>query len=174
VRIAVKSMRDVGIDARERFVDANLYATALSGGDFDLIMNTPAPAPTPSKPWSRFETIMTTRDFAPEGEKAYTNMGRFNAPNAPGYIARIDELLGQIPTIRDQAALIRAYRELNVLFMQNQPTLPLVYRPDQFYEFSIKAWTGFPTAANPYLPPQIPGDRLGTRMLWRLQPVAKD
>ena len=169
VRIAVKGMREVGIDAREKFVDASLFWNALFQADFDMIMNTPASNPSPSKPWSRFETIMTTQDFAPVGDKMYKNMGRFNDPNAPGYIARIDELLTQIPTITDEQQLITAYRELNRIYMQQQPTLPLVYRPDQFYEFSNKTWSNMPTAKNPYLPPQIPGDRLGTKMLWSIK-----
>ncbi|HEY5376611.1 MAG TPA: ABC transporter substrate-binding protein [Polyangiaceae bacterium] len=171
VRIAVRSMRSVGIDARERFVDASLFWNALFEGDFDLIMNTPSSAPSPSKPWSRFETLMTTQDFAPLGEKMYKNMGRFNDPKAPGYVPRIDELLAQIPSIKDEAALTAAYHELNVLFLQLQPDLPLVYRPDAFYEFSSKHWSNMPSAANPYLPPLTPGDRLGTNMLWAIKPV---
>jgi ABC-type sugar transport system permease subunit len=67
-------------------------------------------------------------------------------------------------------ALVPAYRELNVLFMQQQPTLPLVYRPDAFYEFSEKHWSNMATAENPYLPPLVPGDRLGTKMLWTIKP----
>jgi peptide/nickel transport system substrate-binding protein len=55
--------------------------------------------------------------------------------------------------------------------MQAQPAIPLVYRPDAFYEFSVRHWEGFPTAADPYEPSEIPGDRLGTRILWHLRPV---
>ena len=174
VRIAVRGMREAGIDARERFVDGGVFWSELFKGDFDMIMNTPASPPSPSKPWSRFEAIMTTRDFAPEGEKVYKNMGRFNDPKGPGYIARIDQLLAKIPTINDSAERAAAYRELNVIFMQQQPTIPLMYRPDQFYEFSTRHWTGFATGKNPYLPPQIPGERLGTGMLWSLKPVPQD
>ncbi len=167
VRIAVKSMRAVGIDARERFVDTSLFWNALYEGDFDLIMHTPSTQPSPSKPWSRFEALLTSQDFAPLGQRMYKNIGRFNDPHAPGYLPLIDELLARIPSLTDDAARLAAYRELNVLFMQEQPDLPLVYRPDTFYEFSIKHWTNLPSAANPYLPPLIPGDRLGTNMLWR-------
>lgn len=174
VRIAVRGMREAGIDVREGFVDASLYFGAVYTGEFDLIMNTPAPPPTPSKPWSRFETVMTTDGFAPEGEKIYKNIGRFNDPKAPGYIARIDELLTQIPTLKDEAQIAKAYRELNVIFMQQQPAIPLHYRADQFYEFSTRHWTNFATAKNPYLPQQIPGERMGTRMLWSLKPVAQN
>jgi len=116
--------------------------------------------------------LLTSRGLAPLGEKMYKNMGRFNDPNSPGYEPRFDELLAQIPTLTDQDELHAAYRELNVLFMQLQPDLPLVYRPDTFYEFSVKHWSNLPSAANPYLPPLIPGDRLGTNMLWSIRPVS--
>jgi peptide/nickel transport system substrate-binding protein len=171
VRIAVKNMRDAGIDVRERFVDASLYWPALYAGDFDLIMNLPTPEPAPSKPWSRLEWVMTSKEWAPEGEKMYRNFGRFNNPKATDYNPRIEELIDLIPQLEDQAQRTAAYRELNVLFMQAQPAIPLVYRPDAFYEFSVRHWEGFPTAADPYEPSEIPGDRLGTRILWHLRPV---
>jgi peptide/nickel transport system substrate-binding protein len=171
VKIVVKSMRAAGIDAREKFVDASLFWGALYTADFDLIMFTPPAPPSPSTPWRRFDIVLSSAEWAPKGEKRYKNLGRFNNPTAPGYIKRIDELLNEIPRIKDEAELVKAYRELNVLYMKNQPTLPLVYRADQFYEFTEQAWKGFPTAANPFLPPQMPGDRLGTRILWSITPA---
>jgi peptide/nickel transport system substrate-binding protein len=169
VRIAVRSMRAVGIDARERFVDASLFWGDLFSGSFDMIMWTPHSQPTPSKPWSRMDFVMTTSSFAPEGEKMFKNFGRFNDPKSPGYVPRVDELLALIPNLKGDA-LVAAYRELNVLYMQLQPTLPLVYRADQLYEFSSKVWENWPTAKNPYAPPQVPGDRMGTALLWHLRP----
>lgn len=171
VRIAVKGMRAVGIDVRERFVDSSLFWTALYGGDFDLIMNTPTPPPSPSKPWSRFDVVLNSADWVPEGQKMYKNMGRFNNPKDAAYVARFDELMKEIPRIKDEAELIKAYRELNVLYMKHQPTIPVQYRADQYYEFTEKVWQGFPTSANPFLPPQMPGDRFGTRILWQIKPA---
>jgi peptide/nickel transport system substrate-binding protein len=172
VRIVVRSMRAVGIDAREHFIDGGLFWTAVFGGDFDLIMYNPHPSPTPSKPWSRFEFILTSEEWAPVGDKMFKNFGRFNNPKSPGYIARFDELIRLIPTLKDEAERAKAYRELNVLFMQHQPVIPLVYRAEQFYEFSTRVWQGFPTSDNPFLPPQVPADRLGTRILWHLKNTA--
>lgn len=168
VRIVVRSMRAVGIDARERFVDASLFWGALYTGTFDMIMWTPHSQPTPSKPWSRMDYVMASADFAPEGEKMFKNFGRFNNPKAPDYVPRIDELIQTIPTMKDEE-FAKGLRELNALFMQYQPTLPLVYRADQLYEFSTKVWDNFPTSENPYAPPQVPGDRLGTELLWHLR-----
>jgi peptide/nickel transport system substrate-binding protein len=171
VGVVVKNLREAGIDAREKFVDANLYWHALFAGEFDMIMHQPAPALTPSQPWGRFEEVLTSEDWAPDGEKMYKNIGRFNNPAAPDYDPRVAELLKRIPTEKDDAVLTKDYRELNVLAMKAQPTLPLVYRPDQFYEVSVRHWDNFPSAKNPYGPPQIPGDRLGTEALWALRPV---
>jgi peptide/nickel transport system substrate-binding protein len=171
VRIAVKGMRAAGIDVREKFVDASLFWGALYAGDFDVIMFTPPAPPSPSTPWRRFDIVLNSDEWAPQGEKRYKNMGRFNNPKGAGYIARFDELLKEIPRIKDEAQLVKAYRELNALYMKHQPTIPLVYRADQFYEFTEKIWTGWPTSANPFLPPQMPGDRFGTRILWQLKPA---
>jgi peptide/nickel transport system substrate-binding protein len=174
VKIAVRGMREAGIDARERFVDASIFWNDIFQGEFDLIMFTPVSPPSPAQPWQRFEFLFTTQDFAPQGEKMYKNMGRFNDPKSPHHIPRIGELLSQIPTLKDEAEITKAYRELNIIFMQQQPTIPLVYRPDNFYEFSTRHWDGFPTAKNPYLPPQIPGERMGTHMLWKIRKVPQN
>jgi peptide/nickel transport system substrate-binding protein len=48
----------------------------------------------------------------------------------------------------------------------------VVYRPEQFFEFSTRVWRGFPTGKDPFLPPQIPSSKLGTRILWHLAPAA--
>jgi peptide/nickel transport system substrate-binding protein len=168
VRIAVKDMRAAGIDARERFIDGSVFWQATAMGDFDLIMNTPKPAPLPSQPWSRFDSLLTTKDWKPEGVKMYKNQGRFNDPTKPDYEPRFDELLTLIPTLTDAKERIAAYQELNRLFMEHQPSLPMVYRPAVFYQISTKTWTGFPTSKNPYLPPEVPGERLGTSILWHL------
>ena len=173
VGVVVKNLREVGIDARERFIDASLYWHALPSGEFDMIMHQPAPSPTPSQPWRRFEEVLTSQDWVPEGQNAYKNVGRFNNPASPAYEPRVDELLKLVPTLTDPGALSAAYRELNVLFMKAQATLPLVYRPDQFYEVSVRHWQNFPSAKNPYIPPQIPGDRLGTEALWAMRPAGK-
>ena len=161
VRIAVKSMREVGIDARERFVDASIFWTALYAGEFDLIMNTPSPSRRRPSPGRASRRLLTSKEWAPEGEKMYKNQGRFNNPKAPDYLPRIEELLDLIPSLQDEKALSDAYRELNRLFMQYQPSIPLVYRPDQFYEVSTRHWDNFPNAENPYTAAADPGRSAG-------------
>ena len=172
VSIAVKGIRAAGIDVREGFVDASLYWPALPSGDFDLIMHKPAAAVTPSLPWSRFESIMSSRNWAPVGSnKMNENQGRYNNPKSSTYNPRVDDLLKLIPTLSDQAALKAAYTELNTIFMQDQPALPLCLLPEQFYEFSTKHWTGWQNEKNPIAPPLLPWIGAATKALWQLKPV---
>ncbi|MBN2035548.1 MAG: ABC transporter substrate-binding protein [Chitinispirillaceae bacterium] len=171
VKIAVKSMRAVGIDVREGFVDASLYWQALPFGNFDLFMYKPDPEATPSKPWSRLDIIMSSRNWKPEGERMNENQGRYNNPKGKDYNSSVDSLLKAIPRMTDQDKLLNAYRRLNVIFMQDQPALPLAFLPEQFYEFSVRHWTNFATEDNPYAPPQPPFYGTGTKMLWEIKPA---
>lgn len=169
VQIAVKEMRAAGIDVREGFVDAGLYWQCMPIGDFDLVMQKPVPSVTPSKPWSRFDAVMSSRNWKPEGEKMNENQGRYNNPSSKEYNKAVDSLLNIIPLLTDEVEKVAAYRKLNVIFMQDMPTLPLVYLPEQFYEFSDRNWTNFPTAENPYAPPQCLCFGAGTKSLWEIK-----
>jgi peptide/nickel transport system substrate-binding protein len=168
MKLVVKDLRAAGIDVREGACDESLYYQAQMVGDFDLFMDTPAGTLSPAMPWARFQFIMSARNWKPVGERMTENFGRYNNPKEPGYNKTIDSLLRIIPALADENERIEAYRALNVIFMQDQPTLPLVYRPENFYEFSTKTWKNFPTEENPYAPPQIPCFGAGRNILWEI------
>ncbi|MCQ2103699.1 MAG: ABC transporter substrate-binding protein [Fibrobacter sp.] len=169
VTIAVDGMRKAGIDIREGFVDGGAYWPAMGLGNFDLVMHKPVADVTPSLPWSRFNEIMSSRDWTDIGGWAGVNIGRYNKPGSPEYRPEVDQLLSAIPLMTDSTEIAKAYRELNKIFMEDQPSIPLVYLPEQFYEFSDRVWTNWPTAANPYAPAQLPWVASGTKILWNLK-----
>ena len=169
VTIAVEGMRKAGIDIREGFVDGGSYWPAMGLGNFDLIMHKPVADVTPSLPWSRFNEIMASRDWQPLGAWAGTNIGRYNQPGTEGFRPEVDKLLNAIPLMKNADSIATAYRELNRIFMEDQPSIPLVYLPEQFYEFSDRVWTNWPTAENPYAPAQLPWVASGTKTLWNLK-----
>lgn len=171
VTLAVKGLRAAGIDAREGFVDAGLYWPAKPAGDFDILMDKPAASITPSLPWSRFESVMSSRNWKPagSGNSMNENQGRYNNPKGADYNPKVDSLLKAIPLTSDEAALKAAYVELNNIFMQDQPAIPLVNLPEQFYQFSTAVWTNWPSESNPYAPPQLPWVSAGTKTLWQLK-----
>ena len=169
VTIAVEGMRKAGIDIREGFVDGGSYWPAMGLGNFDLIMHKPVADVTPSLPWSRFNEIMASRDWQPLGAWAGVNIGRYNQPGTEGFRPEVDKLLNAIPLMKNADSIATAYRELNKIFMEDQPSIPLVYLPEQFYEFSDRVWTNWPTAKNPYAPAQLPWVASGTKTLWNLK-----
>ena len=169
VTIAVEGMRKAGIDIREGFVDGGSYWPAMGLGNFDLVMHKPVADVTPSLPWSRFNEIMASRDWQPLGAWAGVNIGRYNQPGTEGFRPEVDQLLSAIPLMTDSVEIAKAYRELNKIFMEDQPSIPLVYLPEQFYEFSDRVWTNWPTAENPYAPAQLPWVASGTKILWNLK-----
>ena len=169
VTIAVEGMRKAGIDIREGFVDGGSYWPAMGLGNFDLIMHKPVADVTPSLPWSRFNEIMASRDWQPLGAWAGVNIGRYNQPGTEGFRPEVDKLLNAIPLMKNADSIATAYRELNRIFMEDQPSIPLVYLPEQFYEFSDRIWTNWPTAENPYAPAQLPWVASGTKTLWNLK-----
>jgi peptide/nickel transport system substrate-binding protein len=174
VKIAEKGLRAAGIDAREGPVDASQYWPAIPSGNFDLLMRKAAENVTPSLPWSRFDAVMSSRNWAPVGgdNKMNENQGRYNNPNDPEtYNPRVQELLNKIPVMESEAERVAAYRELNKIFMQDQPAIPLCYQPEQFYQFSVKTWKNWPTASNPYAPPLLPWVGASTKVLWNLEPA---
>ena len=169
VTIAVEGMRKAGIDIREGFVDGGSYWPAMGLGNFDLVMHKPVADVTPSLPWSRFNEIMASRDWQPLGAWAGVNIGRYNQPGTEGFRPEVDKLLNAIPLMKNADSIATAYRELNKIFMEDQPSIPLVYLPEQFYEFSDRVWTNWPTEKNPYAPAQLPWVASGTKTLWNLK-----
>ena len=167
---AVDGMRTAGIDVREKFVDGGEYWSAMGMGNFDLIVHKPAADVSPSLPWSRFYEVMSSRDWQPLGAWAGVNIGRYNQPGSPEFRPEVDQLLSAIPLMTDAEEIAKAYSELNRIFMEDQPAIPLVYYPEQYYEYSDRVWTNWPNEENSYAPPQMPGLGMGTNILWNIRP----
>ncbi len=168
VSIAVNGLRWAGIDVQENFVDGGQYWPAMGLGNFDLIMHKPAADVSPSLPWSRFNEVMSSQNWQPLGAWASANIGRYNNPASSNYRPEVDSLLKIIPLLKNEQDRIDAYEKLNMIFMVDQPAIPLVYLPEQFYYFNDKIWKNWPTQKNPYAPPQIPGLGSGTNILWHI------
>ena len=164
IKVIAGTFQEIGIPAEEYFVDYGVWDKDLRLGTFDLAMKTQTAELSAATPWTRFSQIMGPIGAKPVGEDAFSNQGRFNNDAA-------NKLLDKIPTIRDEAELTLAYRELNKIFMETIPVLPIMYRPTQYYQFSTKHWTNFPTEENPYAPPQHLIVAAGVKALWEIQAV---
>jgi peptide/nickel transport system substrate-binding protein len=166
INVVVESFAEIGITATPKIVDYAMWDSDLRRGTFDLAMKTPPTEHSVANPWNRFYQMLSTLSYKPVGEETFVNQGRFQNPE-------INDILANIPTIANEDSLVLAYRELNKLFMETVPVLPLMYRPSTFYQFSTKHWTNFPTAENPYAPPSNLIVAAGVSALWEIVPVDK-
>lgn len=164
INVIVESFAEIGITAVPKIVDYGTWDMDLRRGTFDLAMKTPPSEHSIANPWNRFYQMLDSSSYKPIGEEAYANQGRFQD-------AEINNFLMKIPTITAEDSLVEAYRELNKLFMQTVPVLPIMYRPATYYQFSTKHWTNFPTEENPYAPPNNLIVAAGVSALWEIKPV---
>ncbi len=164
IKVIVESFGEIGLTAEEKFVDYGAWDKDLRLGTFDLAMKTQTAELSAASPWNRFEQVMGSVSFKPAGEETFSNQGRYKNDEA-------DKLITKIPGLTSEKELAEAYRELNRIFMETIPVLPVMYRPTQYYQFSTKHWTNFPSEENPYAPPQILVVAAGVKALWGIKPA---
>lgn len=164
IRVIKATLNELGIEANEKFVDYNTWDLDMRHGTFDLAMKTQSTRTTIASPWDRFDQIMSEVAYRPIGKEAFSNQGRYKN-------SKVTKLLNLIPTLTDEKELTKAYRELNRIFMETVPVIAVMYRPSEFYQFSTKHWTNFPTEEFPYAPPHNLVVAAGVKALWKIKPV---
>lgn len=161
LEIVALSAKQIGIEIRTKFPEAPVWTNDLQTGKFDIIMNTPAGNVTPANPWSRARTIMYSKGVAPIGEMAFWNWGRYKNERA-------DEIIEKIPTASEAEAK-ELYTELTKIWLQDVPSIPLMYRPWVFYTVNESVWKGFPVEGDgSNIPPQIAMDGAGIKALYQI------
>jgi peptide/nickel transport system substrate-binding protein len=158
-QIVVENLRALGVDIATEFPQAPQVTTAVQNGNIDLAIWYVA-GTSPATPWQRFRDVLDHRGVPPIGQSAFYNFGRFNDPG-------VASLLDQAGASTGEAAK-RLYSQLDTIFMQNAPMIPLMYRPLDFFEVNESVWQGFPTAAKPIAPPTFRGD--GVAWLYQITP----
>jgi peptide/nickel transport system substrate-binding protein len=145
INIVVQSANENGFELTEDYPEAPVVTSKIQNGDFDLNLWYIAGA-SPASPWKRFRDMLDDRGVPAVGERANWNFGRFKDP-------AVADLLDQAGEASNAADAQEAYDQLDKIFMDNAPGIPLMYRPFEFYEFNETYWTGFPTSEDPSAPP---------------------
>jgi peptide/nickel transport system substrate-binding protein len=148
LQVVASSAKAVGMDISTSFPEQPVDIAALQNGDFDMAMYSGTGA-DPASPWARFRDVLDPRGVPPAGQTAFWNYNRFSEPSVPGLLDQ-----AAAASAADQPKL---YAQLDDIFRQHIPTIPLEYRPLEFYQFQEKIWSGFPTSSNPYAPPLFRG-----------------
>jgi peptide/nickel transport system substrate-binding protein len=145
VNLISEGAKMAGIDVNTQFPDWPVLFPKMQQGDYDMILWMP-PSASPNALWLRYRDILDGRNVPERGTPAFWNYGRFTGEGA-------DALMDQAGATTDPATLKTLFDQLDKIFMDNVPVIPVMYRPSEFYEFNETVWTGFPTSDNPTAPP---------------------
>jgi peptide/nickel transport system substrate-binding protein len=141
LQVVVNNLKDVGIDVELKTISADAWTTSVYTGDFDMSLGTGSRGATP---FEFYRGTMSSSTYKPVGEQAPENYHRYQNADA-------DALLSQFAESGDPAQQKDLVNQLEALFVQEAPIVPLYGAPD-WGLFTTKRITGFPDESNPYAP----------------------
>jgi peptide/nickel transport system substrate-binding protein len=162
ITLAAQNLTDAGFDVSVEQPEFPVINANRNNGDFDMVMWTVTGVGAAS-PWQRFRDILDSRGVPDFGEQAFWNFGRFSHPD-------VAALLDEAAATTDEATQTELFSQLDKIFMENIPAIPMMYRPLEFFEYNESVWTGFPNAENPVAPPQQ--WQAGIQLLYHITPKA--
>lgn len=164
--VIAQSSREAGIEIICEMPESAVFQSNRQTGDFQITLHIPGENPRPSQPWYRYRDIMSTDFLMPVGEIAFGNLGRYENAEATA-------LINELPSVTDEARLVELHTEINRMFLEDVPLVPIMYRPFQFYEFNTTYWTNFPTADNGSTIPPMMDRGAGLRTFFEIEPAGK-
>jgi peptide/nickel transport system substrate-binding protein len=133
-----------GIDATVDGVQASAWYTNSADGDFSTIIHWGNGG---TDPYTQFDNWLDYTNSAAPGKSANADFGRYHNAKVQADLAK---LAATNPS--DTAAVKAASIPLETVIAKTLPVIPLLYGAD-WDEYSTVNFTGFVTAANPYMDP---------------------
>jgi peptide/nickel transport system substrate-binding protein len=160
--IIAKSLQAIGIDCSTNFPQQAETTQAIQGGTFDLAVWYVSGV-NPATPWARFKDIMSQSEMQPIGKTTFANYGRWKNDE-------VEALLTTASQATDDATKKAAYDKLDALYRKEVPACPIMYRPDEFYEYNATNFYNWPDEKNDYAPPMFRG--AGNTWMYKIQKIA--
>ncbi|ADL69114.1 extracellular solute-binding protein family 5 [Thermoanaerobacterium thermosaccharolyticum DSM 571] len=161
LEIVASSCKEIGINVQTYFPQQSVWNNDMQTGNFDMGMYSYQGIGI-SSPWARAYQGMSSNGYAPIGQTAYFNYGRYKN-------SEVDTLLNQIPNITDETQLKDAWTKLNEIYLKEVPMIGLMYRPADFYTVNTSVWSGFPVDGDgTNIPPNICMDGYGIAALYKI------
>lgn len=141
-QVIARGLRAAGLDASVRTYDFSAWFQKVQTGDFDLSLGWSFEGPTP---YSFYRWLMSSSTVKPVGEASMGNWHRYGS-------AAADRALTDFEHTSDPAEQKRIANEMQSLFVQQAPAIPLYPNPS-WAEYNTARFTGFPSKADPYADP---------------------
>lgn len=143
VQLLTAQLNKQGFDVKAQGIgNPTNWFTDQATGNFDAMIRWSNNGPTP---YYYFYNWMDNATSAPVGKTAANNFGRFSNPQA-------QSALTQYVSSTSQATQKEALNTLQGIMSSQVPVIPLLYGAS-WAEFSTRAYTGWPSQANPYADP---------------------
>lgn len=167
LEILVESAKKIGLNVQTYFPEASVYNDDLQAGSFDIIMRSPYPSLSVAMPWQAAFDVLYSKDVPPVGEKATRNFNRYHND-------RVNELVDLAAGTNDVDELRDYLTEINKIWLEELPTVQLMYRPEVFHTTYEGYWTGFgKNGDDKNTPPMNCTDGAGIKDLYNITPVSK-
>lgn len=132
----------IGIDVKISQPQPAAYTQAINNGDFELIMGAFGGT---GLVYEDFNNLLNSAFATPVGTSTTANFERFKS-------AKADALLAQLRSTKDDATQKKIVHQLESIVYEQAPVISMFYG-GLWGLFSTKQFTGFPSADNPYAPP---------------------
>jgi peptide/nickel transport system substrate-binding protein len=136
-----QQVEPLGIKLTIKDLAGSTYNTRLYKGDFDLAYSSANPGPSP---YYELRQLLYGGNTAPLGKNASTNYTRFSDP-------KIDALFNAFGAA-DDAKQKEIVNQIQLAMLEQVPLIPTTENVNWF-EYSTKEFTGWPTADDPYALP---------------------
>lgn len=141
-QIMAQNLEEIGIKATVQTYDFSAWFDRVQKGEFDLSIGWSSQGATPL---NFYRGAMSKLTAKPVGTAGPENWHRYVSPEA-------DALLEQFAATSDEAEQKSIVVELQKLYVDNAPAIPLFPGP-QWAEFNTMRFTDYPSAENPYTIP---------------------
>jgi peptide/nickel transport system substrate-binding protein len=163
LEVVAQSTRQLGMDIQTYFPESAVWQNDRDNCTFDILMDSPGGAGIGS-PWTRAYVAMGSMSLPPSGTpNRVQNWGRW-------VNQRANQIINQLAAETNSIALKQLWTELNIIYLQEMPTIGLMYRPWLFHTVNTSVWTGFPKLNDgTNIPPTICTKGYGITALYNLK-----
>jgi peptide/nickel transport system substrate-binding protein len=141
-QLIANQLNNEGFEVSFDGVQATQWYSDVATGNFQAVLRWSNQGPTP---WDYYDFWMDDTLSAPIGSPAGGDFGRYDNP-------QVQSLLAQYTATDNAAQQQQVLDKLETIMATQAPVIPLVYGA-AWYEYSTRDYTGWPTAANPYIDP---------------------
>lgn len=163
VEIVATAGKNIGIDIETYYPEKSVHVNDYGTRNFDMALAY-TPSASISSPWSRANAILNS-SFNDVEINTIGNYGGYENPKA-------DELLAKIPQEQDEAKLKEMYTQLSHIYLEDMPSVALMYRANCWMVMNESVWAGYPLEGDGTdIPPELCTNGYSVAALYQLRNV---